>query len=107
MTAYSATGPDKNTNQNCDTKQNVPNIAIIGGGLTGLFTAILLERAFAQQESKASLPQITVFERSHSVGLLATRYRIDKQTDRNWQWAFGAQFLPLRRTASSSLSCRG
>lgn len=91
-----------------------PKIAIIGGGLTGLFTATLLERAFKQdqpqnptanyraKDSPATLriPQITVFEKSRSVGRLATRYRTDSQTATssppNWQWAFGAQFFTAK-----------
>lgn len=80
-----------------------PKIAIIGGGLTGLFTATLLERAFAQNIAQDSvhthLPQITVFEKSRSVGRLATRYRTDSHTGKNWQWAFGAQFFTAK-TAS-------
>ena len=64
-------------------------IAIIGGGLTGLFTATLLERAFAQNIAQDSaqtpLPQINVFEKSRSVGRLATRYRTDSHTGKNWQ----------------------
>lgn len=72
----------------------VIKIAIIGGGLTGLFTATLLEREFAK------LPllkmQITIFEKSRSVGRLATRYRTDEQTGKNWQWSFGAQFFTAK-----------
>ena len=33
------------------TEQSIPKIAIIGGGLTGLFTATLLERAFTQDNA--------------------------------------------------------
>lgn len=57
-------------------------IAIIGGGLTGLFTATLLERSFTQQQKdmgrkdSTSTPHITIFEKSRSVGRLANRYRI-------------------------------
>ncbi|TXD96960.1 NADP transhydrogenase subunit alpha [Psychrobacter frigidicola] len=79
----------------------VPKIAIIGGGLTGLFTATLLERAFSQQVSKAGMPQITIFEKSRSVGRLATRYRTDTQTNKNWQWAFGAQFFTAKTDSFS------
>ena len=87
-------------------------IAIIGGGLTGLFTATLLERAFNQDQDqqqnhssqpnqdKADSPQITIFEKSRSVGRLATRYRTDSATadnnKQNWQWAFGAQFFTAK-----------
>ena len=80
----------------------VPKIAIIGGGLTGLLTATLLERAFSQdQDLKASeSPCITIFEKSRSVGRLATRYRNDDHTasndKQNWQWAFGAQFFTAK-----------
>lgn len=83
-----------------------PKIAIIGGGLTGLFTATLLERAFTQNQTqeqnrshnqdKPSSPHITVFEKSRSVGRLATRYRTDSHTGKNWQWAFGAQFFTAK-----------
>lgn len=94
MLDYSATAPDIND------KNLAPKIAIIGGGLTGLFTATLLERAFSQssvqQESNASLPQITIFEKSRSIGRLATRYRTDEHTQKNWQWAFGAQFFTAK-----------
>ncbi len=77
------------------------NIAIIGGGLTGLFTATLLERAFNQDQSQQQScnPHITIFEKSRSVGRLATRYRTDTQADnkkKNWQWAFGAQFFTAK-----------
>lgn len=80
-----------------------PNIAIIGGGLTGLFTATLLERAFFKQQTKpstnSSAPQITIFEKSRSVGRLAARYRIDSKTNKNWQWAFGAQFFTAKTSS--------
>ena len=83
-----------------NTDHLAPKVAIIGGGLTGLFTATLLERAFSQQADQAafleSLPQITVFEKSRSVGRLATRYRKDENTARNWQWAFGAQLFTAK-----------
>ncbi|PYE40945.1 NAD(P)/FAD-dependent oxidoreductase [Psychrobacter fozii] len=83
---------------NC-TDTTSPKIAIIGGGLTGLFTATLLERAFSQGNDKTPVPNITIFEKSRSVGRLATRYRTDSQTGKNWQWAFGAQFFTAK-TAS-------
>ncbi len=74
------------------------NIAIIGGGLTGLFTATLLERAFNQgrNQQPSRSPHITIFEKSRSVGRLATRYRTDSTTGKNWQWAFGAQFFTAK-----------
>ena len=83
------------------TQASAPKIAIIGGGLTGLFTATLLERAFSQMndkqnDNKSLLPQITIFEKSRSVGRLATRYRSDNHTNKNWQWAFGAQFFTAK-----------
>ncbi|WLP94776.1 NAD(P)/FAD-dependent oxidoreductase [Psychrobacter sp. M13] len=86
-------------------------IAIIGGGLTGLMTATLLERALAKQPNQADVTSnnkadITIFEKSRSVGRLATRYRTNKDTDANtntdhevnkqWQWAFGAQFFTAK-----------
>ncbi|AMN68688.1 NADP transhydrogenase subunit alpha [Psychrobacter sp. P11G5] len=80
-----------------------PKIAIIGGGLTGLFTATLLERAFLKQQTKSTVnslaPQITIFEKSRSVGRLATRYRTDSKTNKNWQWAFGAQFFTVKTSS--------
>ena len=81
-----------------------PKIAIIGGGLTGLFTATLLERAFSQMNDqqindKALIPAMTSFEKSRSVGRLATRYRTDSHTNKNWQWAFGAQFFTAKSTS--------
>ena len=83
------------------TQTSTPKIAIIGGGLTGLFTATLLERAFSQindkqNDNKSLLPQITIFEKSRSVGRLAARYRSDNHTNKNWQWAFGAQFFTAK-----------
>lgn len=83
------------------TQTSAPKIAIIGGGLTGLFTATLLERAFSQIndqkiKDKALVPEIAIFEKSRSVGRLATRYRSDSLTDKNWQWAFGAQFFTAK-----------
>ena len=83
------------------TQTSAPKIAIIGGGLTGLFTATLLERAFSQINDqkindKSLIPEITIFEKSRSVGRLATRYRTDSHTNKNWQWAFGAQFFTAK-----------
>ena len=88
------------------TQTSAPKIAIIGGGLTGLFTATLLERAFSQVNDKqisdsqvndkSLIPQITIFEKSRSVGRLATRYHTDIHTNKNWQWAFGAQFFTAK-----------
>ncbi|SLJ83465.1 NAD(P)/FAD-dependent oxidoreductase [Psychrobacter sp. DAB_AL43B] len=73
-----------------------PTIAIIGGGLTGLFTATLLERAFTHDNRKSVVPNIVIFEKSRSIGRLATRYRTDSATTKNWQWAFGAQFFTAK-----------
>ena len=78
------------------TEQSIPKIAIIGGGLTGLFTATLLERIFIEANGKSVSPKITIFEKSRSVGRLATRYRTDSATHKNWQWAFGAQFFTAK-----------
>ncbi|PKH81791.1 NAD(P)/FAD-dependent oxidoreductase [Psychrobacter sp. 4Bb] len=80
----------------CSTVLSDPKIAIIGGGLTGLLTATLLERALNQLSSSSNTPQITIFEKSRSVGRLATRYRSDSKTDKNWQWSFGAQFFTAK-----------
>ena len=82
----------------CSTVLSAPKIAIIGGGLTGLLTATLLERASNQSSSLPNIPQITIFEKSRSVGRLATRYRRDSKTDKNWQWSFGAQFFTAKTT---------
>ena len=73
-----------------------PKIAIIGGGLTGLLTATLLERTLDTDNVCSNAPHITIFEKSRSVGRLATRYRTDSETGRNWQWAFGAQFFTAK-----------
>ena len=78
------------------TEQSIPKIAIIGGGLTGLFTATLLERICIEANGKSVSPKITIFEKSRSVGRLATRYRTDSATHKNWQWAFGAQFFTAK-----------
>ena len=88
------------------TQASAPKIAIIGSGLTGLFTATLLERTFSQVNDKqisdsqvndkSLIPEITIFEKSRSVGRLATRYRTDSHTNKNWQWAFGAQFFTAK-----------
>ncbi|MGB2081548.1 MAG: NAD(P)/FAD-dependent oxidoreductase [Psychrobacter sp.] len=80
----------------CSTVLSDPKIAIIGGGLTGLLTATLLERASNQSSSSSNTPQITIFEKSRSVGRLATRYRSDSETGKNWQWSFGAQFFTAK-----------
>ncbi len=80
----------------CSTVLSAPKIAIIGGGLTGLLTATLLERASNQTGSSSNTPQITIFEKSRSVGRLATRYRSDSETGKNWQWSFGAQFFTAK-----------
>jgi len=80
----------------CLTVLSDPKIAIIGGGLTGLLTATLLERASNQSRSSSNTPQITIFEKSRSVGRLAARYRSDSKTDKNWQWSFGAQFFTAK-----------
>lgn len=78
-------------------------IAIIGGGLTGLITAHLLEQSFTQVDQTI---QITVFEKSAGVGRLATRY---KKLDMNkaegtqqWQFDFGAQFFTAKSDAFKS-----
>ena len=105
-TDQNTTQSDNYTNTKNDASNAPLKIAIIGGGLTGLFTATLLERAFMQANGKPVVPQITIFEKSRSVGRLATRYRskvnsdaIHDNTDKQWQWAFGAQFFTAK-TAS-------
>lgn len=66
MTDHSLNDANNTKTHTSDTDHTVPTIAIIGGGLTGLLTATLLERAFNQQGDKpaarASLPQITVLK---------------------------------------------
>ncbi len=110
MSDISQIATDANTSSTSN-QANIPKIAIIGGGLTGLLTATLLERAFAKQPNQADATSdnkvdITIFEKSRSVGRLATRYRTNKDTDANtdtdhevnkqWQWAFGAQFFTAK-----------
>lgn len=78
-------------------------IAIIGAGLTGLITATLLERKFAELGQAL---KIDIFEKSGGVGRLATRYKKptnpaesgNSEQDKQWQFEFGAQFF----TAKSS-----
>lgn len=78
-------------------------IAIIGAGLTGLMTATLLERKFAELGQAL---EIDIFEKSGGVGRLATRYKKpanpiesgSSAQDKQWQFEFGAQFF----TAKSS-----
>lgn len=105
-TDQNTTQSDNHTNTKSDVSNAPLKIAIIGGGLTGLFTANLLERAFMQANGKTAVPQITIYEKSRSVGRLATRYRskvhsdaIHDDTNKQWQWAFGAQFFTAK-TAS-------
>ena len=102
-TDQNTTQSDHHTNTKNDVSNATPKIAIIGGGLTSLFTATLLERAFIEANGKSVVPQITIFEKSRSVGRLATRYRskvhsdaIHDNTDKQWQWAFGAQFFTAK-----------
>ena len=110
MTDHSANASNlsaSNLSNGVANNNSAAKIAIIGGGLSGLFTATLLERAFAQHsaqpDNKAqaniinSQPAaITIFEKSRSVGRLATRYRTDSRSNQNWQWAFGAQFFTAK-----------
>jgi len=73
-----------------DTSAQTTRIAIIGGGLTGLITAALLEREWAMQHSHPL--HITVFEKSRGVGRMATRYSKPKtDSAQTWQWAMGVQ----------------
>lgn len=91
-----ASHPNIQSNPTTNNSNKPSRIAIIGGGLTGLFTATLLERQFAGAQPLTDLPQMTIFEKSRSVGRLATRYRTDEQTGQNWQWSFGAQFFTVK-----------
>lgn len=74
-------------------------IAIIGAGLTGLITATLLERQFADLGKPLT---IDIFEKSAGVGRLATRYKkpeikTDNQLDnKQYQFEFGAQFFTAK-----------
>ena len=109
MTDHFLSQTNNTETQASNTAYTAPKIAIIGGGLTGLLTATLLERAFIQQSAQQDnednattrLPQITVFEKSRSIGRLATRYRTDTATNKNWQWAFGAQFFTAKSDSFS------
>lgn len=117
MTEHSSLPTDHTATLSAHHDSNAKKIAIIGGGLTGLFTATLLERAFnkkaelqmdksiANAALHTQLPQITIFEKSRSVGRLATRYRTNKNSNTNankqWQWAFGAQFFTAKSDSFS------
>ncbi|WP_350561146.1 NAD(P)-binding protein [Psychrobacter sp. CAL346-MNA-CIBAN-0220] len=106
MTEHSLSHTGNATPFTANSDHGAPKIAIVGGGLTGLLTATLLERGLSQQKQdnaapKASSPQITIFEKSRSVGRLATRYHTDKNTNKNWQWAFGAQFFTAKSDSFS------
>ncbi len=102
----------QNTTHQGVSETAAPKIAIIGGGLTGLFTATLLERALSKSADSIDSMQITIFEKSRSVGRLATRYRADKQSrpdsnisndiHKQWQWAFGAQFFTAKSDSFSA-----
>lgn len=79
-------------------------IAIIGAGLTGLITATLLERKFAQMGRALA---IDIFEKSAGVGRLATRYKQpnvnqaggqDNTPAKQYQFEFGAQFFTAKST---------
>lgn len=90
-----------NNKNNSETVSPVIKIAIIGGGLSGLFTATLLERQFRQHKEAASPLQITIFEKSAGVGRLATRYRTHNDSQKTWQWSFGAQFFTTKSDSFS------
>ena len=96
MTAHNSL-PDNQNNIDLAADTHI-KIAIIGGGLTGLFTATLLERSFSESQKLAAV-RMTIFEKSRSVGRLATRYRTDTKTGKNWQWSFGAQFFTAKTTS--------
>ena len=82
----------------------ITRIAIIGAGLTGLITATLLERKFAQMGRAL---KIDIFEKSAGVGRLATRYKQpnpqqaggqDNTPAKQYQFEFGAQFFTAKTT---------
>lgn len=81
-----------------DTNAQTTRIAIIGGGLTGLISAALLERVWA--DAHGTPIRITVFEKSRGVGRMATRYR-KPQADsaEEWQWAMGVQSFSAKSDA--------
>lgn len=80
-----------------DMSKDVPlRIAIIGGGLTGLMTASLLEKKLCQTGQSIA---ITVFEKSAGVGRLATRYKQKDDSGLMWQFDFGAQFFTAKYEA--------
>ncbi|WP_296402871.1 NAD(P)-binding protein [Psychrobacter sp.] len=75
----------------------LPRVAIIGAGLTGLITAHLLEQAFAKNSRAID---IVIFEKSAGVGRLATRYKkSDPNSSHQWQFDFGAQFFTAKSRA--------
>ena len=84
------------------TDTTAPKIAIIGGGLTGLFTATLLERAFSQGNDKTLIPNITIFEKSRSVGRLATRIVPTVKRVKTGNGRLAHSFLRLKQPAFSS-----
>ena len=85
------------------TDKSSPKIAIIGGGLTGLLTATLLERILDTDNVCSNAPHITIFEKSRSVGRLATRYRTDSETGRNCNGRLGHSSLRQKPLSSSNL----
>ncbi len=104
MTKHVLSSANDATTAPFDNDQNTLQIAVIGGGLTGLLTATLLERVFSalstqhdnEEAAHRVSAQMTVFEKSRSVGRLATRYSANTDNNKNWQWAFGAQFFTAK-----------
>ena len=81
-----------------DTSAQTTRIAIIGGGLTGLISAALLEREWTTQRNHPL--RITVFEKSRGVGRMATRYRKPQtSSEQEWQWAMGVQSFSAKSDA--------
>ncbi|PNK60131.1 NAD(P)/FAD-dependent oxidoreductase [Psychrobacter sp. FDAARGOS_221] len=77
-------------------QENSLQVAIIGGGLTGLITASLLEQYSLKNNCSIEL---TIFEKSAGVGRLATRYKQANEQQQMWQFDFGAQFFTAKTEA--------
>ena len=95
-------------------KSEALTIAIIGGGLTGLFTATLLERALLELEravgnkqNKDATIQLTIFEKSRSVGRLLRAIVLTVSPKKTGSGALAHSFLPQKQSALPRLSHLG